>query len=285
MKSDNSTIVVILPTFKCRSWIVRSISSILRQRYRNLDLYVIDDAGGDIDKELLTLFPEVTFVRLKKQVGPYYIANVILKLTESAYFAFQDADDESHPDRFVEQLRFMSENSCLGCGSWFTLVDIYGDPLGFEACPENASNALRDGLVANSILHPAALYDRKILSLLTGFDGSVCFAADTEFFLRASLMVKLGNVQKFLYFQTVRPNSLTSDPKTGFFSRARADYVQKILQTYDDIRQKDGPTIKPGRLMSGEKFSSPSLNCISDIRLGTGNSTFRNYGKKYAGKL
>src|SRR5438128_2083763 len=186
-------IVVIMPTYDCRAWLPRAINSIRCQTQPAIDLYVADDASDDVDEDLMTQFPEITFLKLRKQSGPYHIANLVISLTDSEFVGFQDADDWSSPQRFKSQVAFLHETEFEGCGSWFMLIDMNGDPVGFETCPENASFTLQHSSNGIPILHPSTLYYRRVFDRLGGYDHTTNFGADSEFFLRACFTVKLGN--------------------------------------------------------------------------------------------
>jgi glycosyltransferase involved in cell wall biosynthesis len=286
MGLKEGSVVIILPTHKCRRWLPRAINSILAQTWQEFDLYVVDDGSNDVDDELLAEFSRVTFIRLRQSRGPYHIANLVLSLTESEYVAFQDADDWSHRERLTAQLSFLRQSHYLGCGSWYALLSMHGDPVGFETCPEHASEALRRGLLGNPLLHPATLYHRKLFAQIGGFDGSTRFAADSEFFWRASLKADLGNVQRFLYFQMVRPNSLTQSVETGYSSANREDYGRKIKDALAAIESGRSQIPARTQLLTGETLPPPLLDEIEWLSPGSGNFTLSgDYEKRYTRRL
>src|SRR5687768_924040 len=90
-----ASVAVLVPTFGCRAWLPRAVASALRQTWPNVDVYVADDASGDVDDALISRFPDVTFLRTTERIGAFRIANILLALTDSHYVAFQDADDWS----------------------------------------------------------------------------------------------------------------------------------------------------------------------------------------------
>jgi glycosyltransferase involved in cell wall biosynthesis len=267
-------IAVFMPTWHCRPWLPRAIRSVLAQKCPHVDLYVVDDAGDDVDEELLEHFPQVSFLRMRERSGPYRIANLLLCLTESGFVAFQDADDWSSPERLPTQLAFLREQGFDGCGTWSLLVDLHGDPMGFEVNPENASLSMREQL-NYALLHPTGLYRRRVFDLLGGFDDTVRFGADSEFLYRAAFSVELGNVQRFLYRRTIRPEALTQASNTGFHSAQRTAYLERITAAAEARKATLASPPPPDTLLNGSTLSPPSLDTVDWIRPGQGQTTLK----------
>lgn len=58
----SARVAVFMPTFRCREWLENAIASVVEQTWRPLDLYVVDDASGDLDRAVVTAFRQVTFI-------------------------------------------------------------------------------------------------------------------------------------------------------------------------------------------------------------------------------
>jgi glycosyltransferase involved in cell wall biosynthesis len=271
-RARSGSVAVVLPSHGCRAWLERAIVSIERQSWPEVELYVIDDASGDVDDALIERHPEATFLRTREQLGPFGITNLIVAMTGSDYVAIQDADDWSHPDRFAEQIAFLEERALDGCGSWCLTVDINGDPLGFETWPEYPTAELRRP-EGHAVVHGSTLYRRRVFDRLRGFDGSTRFGADAEFLWRACHAVELGNVQRFLYYRMVRPDSLTQDLRTGLASAARARYVERVVSATTAIAA-GAPPPADGLLLSGEPVVIPDRSIFATLHRGTGNTAF-----------
>jgi glycosyltransferase involved in cell wall biosynthesis len=270
------SVAVFMPTFRCRRWLPDAIASVLAQTWRPLDLYVVDDASGDVDADLADRFPEVTFVRVGHRLGPYGIDNLLLSVTASDSVAFHDADDRSKPDRIAAQVELMASLGLDGCGTWSLLTDVHGDPLGYETTPRDARKALRAG-VPIGMAHPSTLLSRELLDKLVGFDASTLMSADCELHLRASLYFELGNVQRFLYSRRVHPESLTQHPETGIGSQARGAYLEPIRGRYMDIVLHGAPAPADGTALNGRPIERPDPEAIEWIRVGRGNTTYQGH--------
>lgn len=271
-RARGGSVAVVLPSHGCRAWLERAIVSIERQSWPEVELYVIDDASGDVDDALIERHPETTFLRTREQLGPFGITNLIVAMTGSEYVAIQDADDWSHPDRLAEEIAFLEERALDGCGSWCLTVDLNGDPLGFETWPEYPTAELRRP-GGHAVVHGSTLYRRRVFDRLRGFDGSTRFGADAEFLWRACHAVELGNVQRFLYYRMVRPDSLTQDLRTGLASAARARYVERVVSATTAIAA-GAPPPADGLLLSGEPVVIPDRSIFETLHRGAGNTAF-----------
>lgn len=189
-------IAVFLPAWPDRRGLARAIQGVLDQTWPHVDLYVGDiadaagmasSASGSPDPEMAALeerFPAVTFLTLREQDEPCQLDGLLLSLTESELVAFHDAGGWSRPDRFALQAGYLLERGFHICGSWRWLSDLNGDPIGFDTVPEHTV-ANRDG----PFPRPAALYRREVFA-----------PSPTPF-----STFEVGNVQRFLYRQTVHP--------------------------------------------------------------------------------
>jgi glycosyltransferase involved in cell wall biosynthesis len=266
-------IAVFIPAWNCSKWIERTIRSVLHQTFPNTDIYVVDDCSGDISDNLRRDFHTVTFIGLRKRLGPYGIANFLINSTKSEFVGFQDADDYSKKERFALQIDYMIKHSLDGCGCWYINQDLNGDPIGFGTPPEDASQFLRK-VIGDCMLHPTVVYRRHVFSTLIGFDMQTRFSADTELHYRASLNgFRLANLQRFLYHRTLRPDSLTQNSETGLNSPSRVSYQTLIRQRGEEIRDGKVTEPMPGILLTGQPVTAPTKECIAWIRLGKGNST------------
>ena len=104
---------VIVAARNASGLIERSLESILRQTYRELEVVVIDDASDDdtasVVEQAARRDGRVALWRSASQRGPAMARNLGLARARGAYLAFQDADDVSHPERIERQLAALLE--------------------------------------------------------------------------------------------------------------------------------------------------------------------------------
>jgi hypothetical protein len=255
---------VFVPSWRCREWLPRAVESAVAQGWPDVEVCVVADDCDDVDDELLRRFPTVAFARTNRQTGPYGIANLLLAATRGDFVAFQDADDWSTPDRVEIQVDHLQVMRYDGCGSWALSVDVHGDPVGFETYPEEPTLELREAL-GHPILHPTVVYRRPALERAGGFDAGTRFGADTEFFYRTCTTLELGNVPRFLYRRTVRPQALTQTRETGFGSPARTVYLDRITEAAAAVLRGAAPPAAPGHTLLGTPLQpdpAPTLHWL-----------------------
>ncbi|PWJ12904.1 glycosyltransferase family A protein [Jannaschia seohaensis] len=85
-----------------------SLASLRAQGHDDLEIFLIDDASGPEGRATIDAAcaadPELILIRMARNAGPYAGRNAALQRATGAFFAIQDADDWSHPDRFAAQL-------------------------------------------------------------------------------------------------------------------------------------------------------------------------------------
>jgi glycosyltransferase involved in cell wall biosynthesis len=233
------TLICCIPTKDCRSELPCAIASLLRQSRPPDDVYVIDDGSSDVDEALIARFPSVTFLRSESTRGPYAAVNQVVRRTESAYVALQDADDWSLPRRFEHQLYALRRFHADGCGTgWYGYHHLSRRrkvvrPPSF---PVAALLAERPSV----FLHATAMYPRSTLTAFEGFDERLPFAVDKEFQFRAAVHgLRLVNIPHVAYIYSSRPGSLTRSAATGLTSSVQLEQYRAYVA---DLR-----AIKAGR--------------------------------------
>jgi glycosyltransferase involved in cell wall biosynthesis len=112
---NKKTILVVMPVYNSEATLADAIKSILRQRYKDLHLVIVDDASTDNSLEIAKSFmrdPRVTVYSNKKNMGAYYSRNYGLyafKDEKWGYFTTHDADDISYSTRYLSMLKLFNK--------------------------------------------------------------------------------------------------------------------------------------------------------------------------------
>jgi len=103
---------VIVPVYNKVSYLKRSIDSILRQKYQEFELIIVDDGSTDGSGELLKQFddPRITIIS-QGNAGPGAARNCGIKNSNGELVAFLDADDEWLPDYLSESIALLDTAS------------------------------------------------------------------------------------------------------------------------------------------------------------------------------
>jgi teichuronic acid biosynthesis glycosyltransferase TuaG len=110
----NFKVDVILPNYNKFNFLEEAINSVVIQTFKNWHMYIIDDKSTDnshsIIKKYLSL-DNVTYIKLKKNMGPSFCRNYGMRISNSKYISFIDADDKWRNDKLEKQIYFMEKNN------------------------------------------------------------------------------------------------------------------------------------------------------------------------------
>lgn len=156
------------------------------------------------------------FLNMPGNVGPYLPRHYSAINSNKELIFFHDSDDISINNRFIRQLAELSERKLDMVGSHELRVDQFARCLMIVRYPleVNRQNSLK---YFYPLFHPTTLITKKAYQKAKGFSTDRRFGYDYQFLLRACFLLKIGNIDDFLYIRFRRPNSLTTrtDSKIG----------------------------------------------------------------------
>lgn len=115
-------ITVVIALFNKSKYIEKCIQSVLQQSYQNWRLVIVDDGSTDdsLEKARKYTHEERIIIVTQDNAGPGSARNAGLKLCDTKYIAFLDADDFWKP-QFIEKALLALENNSVSdlwlCGS------------------------------------------------------------------------------------------------------------------------------------------------------------------------
>jgi glycosyltransferase involved in cell wall biosynthesis len=113
---------VLICSYNAEKFIGRTLTSVLDQTYRNLEILVLDNNSGDGTVEILREAQKADGrLRLfagKENRGAYGGLNYLLERVNGEYVAIQDHDDIWHKEKMGAQISFLEQNGgYIGCGT------------------------------------------------------------------------------------------------------------------------------------------------------------------------
>lgn len=104
---------VIIPTYNRGRLILNSVTSVLNQTYKNIELIVVDDCSTDNTEEILKSINDsrIKYVKLEKNSGACVARNKGIEISRGEFIAFNDSDDLWLPEKINSQLDFLYENN------------------------------------------------------------------------------------------------------------------------------------------------------------------------------
>ncbi|MEZ8805119.1 glycosyltransferase family 2 protein [Vibrio atlanticus] len=177
--SDSPLISVILPVYNCEKYIKDSVTSIIRQTYKNFELIIIDDGSTDDTLKILSNFSDERIkIVTRENKGLIFSLNEGVSLSKGDYIARMDADDISDPERLEGQLRFLEKNKDIQIvGSSIHIIDedgIEGSSLYYKLSPFWVKLRL---LFDSCLCHPSILARRKVFNIVE-YDDEYKYAED-----------------------------------------------------------------------------------------------------------
>ncbi|MDC3231265.1 glycosyltransferase, partial [Acidimicrobiia bacterium] len=111
---SDKKVSVIMSAYNAEKSIEKTISSLLMQTYKNLEIIIADDGSTDRTYELLENFSQnnknISLIKNSENLGLTKSLNILLGLAKGYYIARQDADDYSNANRISNQVRFITKH-------------------------------------------------------------------------------------------------------------------------------------------------------------------------------
>lgn len=106
---------IVMPVFNRKDLVLIMVQSIIKQTYKNWELFLVDDGSTDgISNELKMMAKNDNRINYHlRDTGPkgaQNCRNTGYKFSKGKYVLFLDSDDIIHPECFKQRVRYMEEN-------------------------------------------------------------------------------------------------------------------------------------------------------------------------------
>jgi glycosyltransferase involved in cell wall biosynthesis len=261
--SKSSSVLAVIPFYRCEEWLEESLWSLTGQSRPPQGIVVVDDGSAKAPLEMVQKFKSVTLWRSPENVGPYRLIQSVIEKTGYDAYLFQDADDWSSWDRLERLLEEAEKTGAEMVGSQELMY--FKDSVLRNNYPLDV-NAAVAGHPAYALLHPSSLVSRNLILRAGGYATGLKFSGDMEFLLRAVLVGKAVNLDRYCYFRRIRMNSLITSETTGLASPARQMIDTRVRarakENAERIAQGLAPLLQPletARTIALEHLTGPEL--------------------------
>ena len=106
---------VIMPCFNTEAFIAKSIETVLKQRFEDWELIIVDDASTDGTVDVITPYtndPRIKLYLNETHAGIAASRNKAIQNAKGKYLSFLDADDLWKPEKLEQQVNWMRNNQC-----------------------------------------------------------------------------------------------------------------------------------------------------------------------------
>lgn len=236
--SNNSTISVVIPTYKNRGGLTKSVDSALAQDYDGLlEVIVVDDNSPESEdrkntEALMAKYsenPKVVYIRHDQNKNGAAARNTGIKASKGDYIAFLDDDDIFLKGKLTKQVAYLEQHKEFDAVYCLARRSKYG-------CSQRIieGDGTRDILLLESnFFTPSLVFRREALEAINGFDETFRRHQDYELLLRFfAAGYKIGCVPEVLIEigmnmgENTPTGKKADDLKAYFFSKFKT-FIQK----------------------------------------------------------
>jgi glycosyltransferase involved in cell wall biosynthesis len=226
-------ISVLIPTYNVEDYIEESITSILNQTYKNIEVIVVDDCSTD---NTYSILENIAFKdnRLKvyrnienKKIS--YTLNKALKYSTGEYIARMDGDDVCSLDKLEIQMNYLINNKNIDLVGVSTIsIDEEGREIGRTRLLGDFKLLKVISKFSTPVSH-IWLTKREAYDNLNGY-RSMDGVEDYDFLLRMiTLGYKFSNISEY-YGYKVRIRKGNSTSSIGAKQRKAFEYVRRLYK-------------------------------------------------------
>lgn len=228
---------VIVPAYNCAPYIASSISSVLSQTIRDLELIVVDDGSTDATIHEISRFndPRIVVIRNPSNLGVSGATNVGIERARGEYLAALAADDLWLPNKLEMQLAHLESSEDLdGSYTWIQHVDADGKRLPTIERNDLGSDPVSTLLTSRRIkLACTLLMRRSALTRTALLDPRLRTHEDWEYLLRLVLTgARFASVREPLTLVRRRPGSLSRNSMSAEDMRMALANVSRLRREY-----------------------------------------------------
>lgn len=192
---------VLLPTYNRSRYLAEALASVVRQTYRNLEIFVVRD-GGDEVADVVRSFADsrVIFIDRKENRGKPFSLNEALSRARGKYVAYLDDDDMYYPHHVEVLVRALES----GTGGGVAYSDLYKTycqvlPGGSRVVLSKHVEISRDFdrflmLYFNHVLHVSLMHRRDLLDKTGPYNESLNILIDWDMTRRLAFFCDFQHV-------------------------------------------------------------------------------------------
>ena len=222
--SESPLVSVVIPTYNTARYLPATLSSVLGQTYRSLEIVLVDDGSTDATSEIVKPFQADSRFRYLPQPngGAARARNRGVIESRGEFVAFLDADDLWLPQKLEKQMPLFSDPK-VGI--------VYTDRIDIDEndhvipCVElvhhRGTGLVGQLLIRNFVPMSSAVMRRAVFEKSGEFDATLARSEDLDFWLRAALNFGFDYVDEPLVKHRRWPNQLTQNRHKVFESSFR----------------------------------------------------------------
>ncbi len=207
-------ISVVVPAHNREKYIRRSLNSVLRQTYSNIEVIVVDDMSSDntVDVALGLNDPRMRIIRHEKNLGASGARNSGIDAAQGQLIAFQDTDDVWLPNKLEKQLKCLQAHpkSKFSFGAFIRISGKTAEII--ASIPECDVGQLFSLMLKENLVTPQTiLADAAFMKAHGKFDTNLIRYEDWDLGLRVFELTTIAYDSEPLVIAYNTPGSLSSN--------------------------------------------------------------------------
>jgi glycosyltransferase involved in cell wall biosynthesis len=227
-------VAVVIPSYNAASCLARALDSVLAQTYREYRIYVIDDGSTDDTEAVLRPYAGRVVCVHQTHAGQASARNQGIRLSNSPYVAFLDADDEWLPHKLERLIEVLRRDSRIGLA--------YSDCSTSGTGPSSGSRFARVGIPAGgrvfvqfldhcNVYTPTVVVRRECLEDVGLFNESLPVGEDLNLWLRIAARWEVSVVPEVLAIRHTMPGGLSLTTSVDRASSSGIALIEHVIQT------------------------------------------------------
>lgn len=211
MSTAQPLVSVILPVYNAGAVVKESITSIVNQKYRNLEIIICNDGSSDNSESVIKKFndPRIRYFHNNENKGLIKSLNASLKLAQGDLIARMDADDVAHPERIIRQVNYFRNHRDVAVAG--TAMNKFGATAGRSRVTTDSDQLSAELLFRIPFNHPTVMMRRTVIEKYTElYDHRFPHAEDLELWHRLAPDFKFGNINYPLLSYRTHAQQVTS---------------------------------------------------------------------------
>jgi glycosyltransferase involved in cell wall biosynthesis len=259
-ENHNSKLVsVIIPAFNAADFIGETLSSVLSQSYKNIELIVVDDGSNDNTRTVVESFGnKIKYIYQANSGGCSSPRNNGFRHSSGKFLHFFDADDLMLPNNIEEKVAYLLNHPDVGmvCSDYRNFrannQQIELEPSHFSTCPiimsmfraNPTSNSLHlTGDQASEIIlrenytiSGSVMFPRDVFEEVGTYDEALTSSEDFDIHYRTLLSHDCGIIKNTGFHRRLHNANMTSNPIKMFTNGIRS--AEKLLSLETSITKK-----------------------------------------------
>ena len=192
---------VVMSVYNDGKYVRDAIESILGQSFTDFEFLIVDDGCTDNTRAIIAEYNDrrIRLIINEQNLGLAPSLNKAIRLSDARYFARQDADDISLPDRLSQEVGFLESHPDVALvGSPAIVIAHDGEPIGFWPAVSEDIDLKWGLLFMNSFIHSSIMARRSVVEQLGYYTEDTqkakAFVEDYDLWCRINRISRSANL-------------------------------------------------------------------------------------------